>query len=42
MRARQALKQFRALATRVDEFADRYRAGGVLVSLVLWLREPAG
>lgn len=35
------LKQFRAIATRFDELADRYRAGIVLASLVLWLREPA-
>lgn len=35
------LKQFRAIATRFDKLADRYRAGIVLVSLILWLREPA-
>ncbi|MBD0691083.1 hypothetical protein BG452_33570 [Streptomyces sp. CBMA123] len=34
------LKQFRAIATTFDELADRYRAGVVLASLVLWLREP--
>lgn len=35
------LKQFRAIATRFDELADRYRAGVVLASLILWLREAA-
>ncbi len=35
------LKQFRAIATRFDKPADRYRAGVVLASLILWLREPA-
>lgn len=35
------LKQFRAIATRFDKLAVRYRAGLVLASLVLWLREPA-
>ncbi|WUT15950.1 IS5 family transposase [Streptomyces virginiae] len=35
------IKQFRAVATRFDELADRYRTGIVLASLVLWLREPA-
>lgn len=35
------LKQFRAIATRFDKLADRYRAGVVLASLVLWLRETA-
>lgn len=35
------LKQFRATATRFDKLGDRYRAGLVLTSLVLWLREPA-
>ncbi|MDH6138016.1 transposase [Kitasatospora sp. MAA4] len=35
------LKQFRAIATRFDKLADRYRAGLVLASLILWLREPA-
>ena len=34
------LKQFRAIATRFDKLADRYRAGVVLASLILWLREP--
>ncbi|MCX4774484.1 IS5 family transposase [Streptomyces sp. NBC_01285] len=34
------LKQFRAIATRFDKLAARYRAGLVLASLVLWLREP--
>ncbi|MDI5969430.1 IS5 family transposase [Streptomyces sp. SL13] len=34
------LKQFRAVATRFDKLADRYRAGVVLASLILWLREP--
>ncbi len=32
------LKQFRAVAARFDKLADRYRAGVVVVSLVLWLR----
>ncbi|MFF4326249.1 IS5 family transposase [Streptomyces sp. NPDC001591] len=35
------LKQFRAIATRFDKLADRYRAGVILASLVLWLHEPA-
>lgn len=35
------LKQFRAISTRFDKLADRYRAGVVLASLILWLREPA-
>ncbi len=35
------LKQFRAIATRFDKLADRYRAGIILASLILWLREPA-
>lgn len=35
------LKQFRAIATRFDKLADRYRAGVHLASLILWLREPA-
>ena len=35
------LKQFRAISTRFDKLADRYRAGIVLASLILWLREPA-
>lgn len=34
------LKQFRAIATRFDKLAARYRAGLHLASLVLWLREP--
>lgn len=33
------LKQFRAIATRFDKLGDRYRAGVVLASLILWLRE---
>ncbi|MER6304361.1 transposase, partial [Kitasatospora sp. NPDC001539] len=32
------LKQFRAVATRFDKLAKRYRAGVVLASLILWLR----
>lgn len=36
------LKQFRAVATLFDKLADRYRAGFVLASLILWLRTPAG
>ncbi len=35
------LKQFRAIATRFDKLGARYRAGIVLASLILWLREPA-
>ncbi|MGJ7874875.1 transposase [Streptomyces rochei] len=35
------LKQFRAIATRFDKLADRYRAGVVLAFLILWLREAA-
>ena len=35
------LKQFRAVATRFDKLATRYRAGLHLASLILWLREPA-
>ncbi|MEV0889700.1 IS5 family transposase [Streptomyces microflavus] len=35
------LKQFRAIATRFDKLANRYRAGVVLASLILWLREAA-
>ncbi|AJT69822.2 hypothetical protein T261_8227 [Streptomyces lydicus] len=35
------LKQFRAIATRFDKLADRYRAGVVLASLIIWLGEPA-
>lgn len=34
------LKQFRAIATRFDKLAARYRAGLHLASLILWLREP--
>ncbi|MFJ3924505.1 IS5 family transposase, partial [Streptomyces sp. NPDC090022] len=34
------LKQFRAIAIRFDKRADRYRAGVVLASRILWLREP--
>lgn len=34
------LTQFRAIATRFDKLAVRYRAGIVLASLILWLREP--
>jgi transposase len=33
------LKQFRAIATRFDKLATRYRAGLHLASLILWLRE---
>ncbi|MEU9202898.1 transposase [Streptomyces sp. NPDC048332] len=33
------LKQFRAVATRFDRLAARYRAGLHLAALVLWLRE---
>ncbi|SCF90848.1 Transposase [Streptomyces sp. MnatMP-M17] len=36
------LKQFRAIATRFDKLAARYRAGIVVAALVLWLREPTG
>lgn len=32
------LKQFRAIATRFDKLAHRYRAGVHLASLILWLR----
>lgn len=35
------LKHFRAIATRFDKLADRYRAGLIVASLILWLREPA-
>ncbi|MBH5334031.1 IS5 family transposase [Streptomyces pactum] len=35
------LKQFRAIATRFDKLAARYRAGVQLASLILWLREPS-
>ncbi|WP_408995971.1 hypothetical protein [Streptomyces europaeiscabiei] len=34
------VKQFRAIATRFDKRADRYRAEVILASLTLWLREP--
>ncbi|GGU68270.1 hypothetical protein GCM10010274_65810 [Streptomyces lavendofoliae] len=34
------LKQVRAIATRFDKLADRYRAGVVLASLMLSLRVP--
>jgi len=34
------LKQFRAIATRFDKLASRYRAGLHLAALILWLREP--
>ncbi|MCX4803999.1 transposase [Streptomyces sp. NBC_01214] len=34
------LEQFRAIATRFDKLADRYRAGVILASLTLRLREP--
>lgn len=34
------LKQFRAIGTRSDELATRYKAGLRLAALVLWLREP--
>lgn len=33
------LKQFRAVATRFDKLAARYRAGLHLASLILWLRD---
>lgn len=33
-------KWFRAIVTRFDELAARYRAGLHLVPLILWLREP--
>lgn len=35
------LKQFRAIATRFDKLANRYKAGLQLASLILWLRESA-
>ncbi|WP_420709865.1 IS5 family transposase [Streptomyces sp. NRRL S-340] len=35
------LKQFRAIATRFDKLAARYRAGLHLTALILWLREPS-
>jgi transposase len=34
------LKQFRAIATRFDKLAARYKAGVHLAALILWLREP--
>lgn len=34
------LKQFRAIATRFDKLADRYKSGVHLAALILWLREP--
>ncbi|MEU0404810.1 IS5 family transposase [Streptomyces sp. NPDC006197] len=34
------LKQFRAIATRFDKLAARYRAGVQLAGLILWLRGP--
>lgn len=34
------LKQFRAIATRFDKLAARYRAGLHLAALIPWLREP--
>ncbi|MEU8976778.1 IS5 family transposase [Streptomyces monashensis] len=34
------LKQLRAIATRFDKLASRYKAGLQLASLILWLREP--
>jgi transposase len=33
------LKQFRAIATRYDKLASRYRSGVLLAGLILWLRE---
>jgi transposase len=33
------LKQFRAIATRFDKLATRYRAGLHIAALILWLRE---
>ncbi|MFS0695437.1 IS5 family transposase [Streptomyces nitrosporeus] len=33
------LKQFRAIATRFDKLATRYKAGVCLAALILWLRE---
>ncbi|GAB3882182.1 hypothetical protein GCM10027612_12390 [Microbispora bryophytorum subsp. camponoti] len=35
------LKQFRAIATRFDKLATRYRAGLHIASLILWLRQAA-
>ncbi len=32
------LKQFRAIATRFDKLASRYRSGVLLAGLILWLR----
>ena len=32
------LKQFRAVTTRFDKLASRYRSGTILASLILWLR----
>jgi len=32
------LKQFRAIASRFDKLASRYRSGLLLASLILWLR----
>jgi transposase len=32
------LKQFRAIASRYDKLASRYRSGLLLASLILWLR----
>ncbi|GAA4054654.1 hypothetical protein GCM10022214_01980 [Actinomadura miaoliensis] len=32
------LKQFRAIATRFDKPASRYRCGVLLASLIMWLR----
>ncbi|MGA4803467.1 IS5 family transposase [Streptomyces lavendulocolor] len=34
------LKQFRAIASRFDKLAARYKGGVHLASLILWLREP--
>ncbi|MEU2721429.1 IS5 family transposase [Streptomyces smyrnaeus] len=34
------LKQFRAIATRFDKLATRYKAGIHLATLILWLRIP--
>jgi transposase len=35
------LKQFRAIATRFDELADRYRAGVHPAALIPWRHEPS-
>jgi transposase len=35
------LKQFRAIATRFDKLATRYRAGLELASLIPWPGQPA-